>query len=637
MNIKKSSLQAGLKPCPTKEYSKTNVGQSFSFALLKIMLSTAKALPYVLSLVMLFAMLLTSKAAVYAGTQPLYREGELLVKFKPGVEKAAAGRIHAMAGASIKKRFNRFNVEHVALPPGISVKEAVKLYRKDPSVEYAEPNYIIRKATIPDDPHFSLQWGLHNTGQTIQGITGTPDADIDAPEAWDIHTGNGSVVVAVIDSGVDYNHPDLFSNIWKNQGETSCTDGIDNDGNGFIDDCRGWDFVNNDNDPMDDDPDGHGTPVAGVLGAVGNNGIGGSGVNWNIKIMPLKFIDSSGFGLLSDEIAAIDYALANGARIINASYASESFAQAERDAVKAARDADVLFVAAAGNGGEDNDVTPVYPASHNLDNIISVAATGQNDSLIALSDFGRLSVHLSAPGENILVPVPQGGYAYGTGTSFSTPMVSGVAGLLLSNKPGLAYFQVKNFILNSVDDSGLPLITGGRLNAFNAIKASITNNPPPAPELVFPVNGQTGLATSITFRWKSVTDPDSDRITYLFFYSEDAAFTGVAPIEVASLEKRGVYYAGIYSAWLCLPGMLLSFAIKRRRKIVLFIAPVVLISGMLLSSCGGGGGGSSGDSNNEVTHTVTGLKNNTKYYWKVVADDGNNGKTESETRNFTTQ
>lgn len=402
-----------------------------------------------------------------------YRQGELLVKFKKNISITGIKSIHNMVGAGLLRRFHAVGVEQIILPKGITVEEAMKFYNSKSEVEFAEPNYIVRKANIPNDPYFHLQWGLNN---------------IDAPEAWDIHSGNGNIIVAVIDTGVDYNHPDLSANIWVNSGETSCNDGIDNDGNGYIDDCKGWNFAYpypnspSENDPMDDDVDGHGTHVAGIIGAVGNNNIGVSGVNWNVKIMPLKFLDSNGSGSIDDVIEAIDYAVIMGAKVINASYTypqsctRTSPSRAEKDAIKAAGDAGVLLVAAAGNYGCNNDEYPFYPASHPLNNIISVAAIDQNDALASWSNYGLNSVHVVAPGEDIYSTVRTviGSYGYISGTSMATPFVSGLSALIMSYQPSFSSAQVKETILNSVDnkpDLTEKILSGGRINALNALSS----------------------------------------------------------------------------------------------------------------------------------------------------------------------
>jgi subtilisin family serine protease len=250
-------------------------------------------------------------------------------------------------------------------------------YTSHPSVDYAQEDFRVHITgpVIPNDPQFSSLWGLHNAGQT----GGTPDADIDAPEAWGITTGSSNTVVAVIDTGVDYTHPDLAANIWVNADDPSTPqmegeipgNNIDDDNNGFIDDVHGYDFVNNDGDPMDDLF--HGTHVAGTIGALGNNGIGVTGVNWNVRIMALKFLDASGYGYTSGAIAALNYAVANGATISNTSWGGGPFDQGLYDAIQAAGNAGHIFVAAAGNESSNNDSFPAYPASYDLPNIISVA------------------------------------------------------------------------------------------------------------------------------------------------------------------------------------------------------------------------------------------------------------------------
>lgn len=418
-----------------------------------------------------------------------YREGEILVKFKSGVVSAMSSKSHEAMESRTLKRFHLVrNLEHVRLPEGLSVKEAIIRYMSDPNVEYAEPNYIKRASAIPNDTNFGSQWALLNTGQT----GGTTGADIKATGAWDITTGSSSVVVAVIDSGIDLDHPDLRENIWTNSGETSCNDGIDNDGNGFVDDCRGWNFAGDNNISSDDN--GHGTHVAGIVGAVGNNGQGISGVMWDVQLMALKFLDSDGVGTVADEVSAIQYALAKGVRVINASFGGVD-SRSERDAIALANTSGVLVVAAAGNGGTDvigdnNDDSPTFPASYGvphvingvpfdaLPNIIAVAAADQNDNLAFFSDFGPQSIHVAAPGENILSTVPTGffpfGYAFFSGTSMATAYVTGLAGLTFSRAPGLTHLQARDLILNNVDElpnlSGL-LLTGGRINAFKTVSS----------------------------------------------------------------------------------------------------------------------------------------------------------------------
>jgi len=399
---------------------------------------------------------------------------------------------HTKLGAKVEKEFSRGGVtwlQVVQLPNGTDIQSAVKEYEANPDVLYAEPdyrisiipdqtrsinNYIIsaNNFSIPNDSLFSNQWDFHNTGQT----GGTPDADIDAPEAWAISTGSDNIVVAVIDTGVLYTHIDLSSNIWNNTGEIP-DNGIDDDGNGYIDDIRGWDFVNRDNDPIDDKD--HGTHVSGTIGAVGNNTLGVAGVNWQVKIMPLKVFDRLGYGSTSDAILAVQYANAKGASVISNSWGGPDYSQALKDAIDGSP---AVVVCAAGNGNGNNndnyDNNTVYPASYTSTNIISVAATDHNDTLALYSNIGLNSVDLAAPGTSILSTYYDGNYAYMTGTSMATPHVSGVAALVKAVNPSLTSEQIKNIILSTVDvKSSLSgkVASGGRLNAYKAVSAALPN------------------------------------------------------------------------------------------------------------------------------------------------------------------
>jgi len=324
-----------------------------------------------------------------------YAPGELLVKYKSSIRETASRSYQAQWGISSIRTFKKIGVKHVKLPKDMTVPEALEIYSNDPDVEYAEPNYYRHIAATPNDTHFSKLWALHNTGQSVNDTLGTVDADIDALKAWDITTGSSSVVVAVIDTGVDYNHPDLSANIWTNTGEIN-GNGIDDDGNGYIDDIRGWDFAHGDNNPIDSD--GHGTHVAGIVAALGNNAAGVVGVSWKTKIMVLR----SDFTVAS-LLEAGEYANAMGAHIINLSLAGSSYSQAENDAINASS---ALIVVAAGNNGNDIDATPDYPASYTSTNIIAVAATDQSDNLASFSNFGTTSVDIAAPGTNIYSTIP---------------------------------------------------------------------------------------------------------------------------------------------------------------------------------------------------------------------------------------
>jgi len=344
-----------------------------------------------------------SRVRMDKGQLPQYVPGQILVKFKKTASRNDISQLHMSLGAKIIREFPSIGVQHINLKPGETVTGAIKKYNNDPNVEYAEPNYIVHALATPNDPFFGQLWGLHNTGQTVNGTAGTSDADIDAPEAWDITTGDSNVVIAVIDSGVAWDHPELVGNIWTNTDEIP-GNGIDDDGNGYQDDIRGWDFLDNDNDPMD--YHGHGTHVAGTIAGVGDNNEGITGVMWTARIMPLRFLDAAGLGYTADAIAAINYAIENGARVMNNSWGGYGYSQSLRDAIERSNSENTVFVAAAGNDGLNNDSTPTYPASFPLANIISVAATDQDDNLASFSNYGPASVDVGAPGVNTFSTVP---------------------------------------------------------------------------------------------------------------------------------------------------------------------------------------------------------------------------------------
>jgi subtilisin family serine protease len=349
-----------------------------------------------------------------------YVPGEVLVKFREEASSLGIKSANLAADAHEIKAFsvNGRVIHQYKLDSTVSVDEALLKYRSNPAVEYAEPNYLYWLKRIPSDAEFDTLWGLHNIGQAVNGTAGTTDADIDAPEAWDISTGSSDVIVAVIDSGIAYDHPDLAPNIWTNPGEIA-GNGVDDDGNGLVDDVYGWDFYVNDHEPMDPidlnpagNP-GHGTHVAGIIAGAGNNGTGVTGVMWTAKLMALKAGGVNRFLSTTAIVSAIHYAVANHARVINASFGGPDCSRTLYDAVSAANAAGVLFVAAAGNEGSDNDNVPSFPANFSapsvcdgeqnaaLGNVITVAATDQNDQLATFSNFGSTTVHVAAPGVRI--------------------------------------------------------------------------------------------------------------------------------------------------------------------------------------------------------------------------------------------
>ena len=431
----------------------------------------------------------------------------ILVKFKSNVSSASRARALENAGLSATDSFSLVPGLTVAEPlPGLTVLQTLQTLTNDALIAYAEPDYILNAKQIPNDPDYFEQYGLNNDGQT-GGLSG---ADISIESAWEIQTGN-NIVVAVIDSGVDYNHNELRDNIWFNSAEIAGNN-IDDDRNGYVDDVRGWNFSGNNNNPMDDND--HGTHVAGVIGAKANNSVGIAGINWNVKIMPLKFMNARGQGRTSSAINAIEYAIANGARISNNSWGGGAYSQALFDAIQAANSAGHLFVAAAGNDGANNDRNAHYPSSYNLPNIISVGASDSSDRIAGFSNFGLRSVDLLAPGVSILSSVANNSYRQSSGTSMAAPFVSGVAALLLSENSRLRAAELKAAILNNTDtiNAASNTVSGGRLNALVALN-SIIQVTTPDPVLPLDPTPADPIPTDPTPTDPTPTDPQPDPVT----------------------------------------------------------------------------------------------------------------------------
>jgi subtilisin family serine protease len=329
---------------------------------------------------------------------PAAAPGEIVVGFRSGVDSARRVAARSAADVHVKRNLLARGVQLVTVDRGQSVQEAIAALEKRPDVRYAEPNWIYHAAsTTPDDPLFGSLWGLDNTGQT----GGTADVDIDAPEAWDHNRGSASTVVAVVDSGVAWDHPDLAPNMWSNAGEIA-GNGIDDDGNGKVDDVRGWDFVDADSNPWDYND--HGTHVAGTIAARGDNGVGVAGVAWQASIMAVRALNAVGSGSNANITDAFTYAADNGAKVVNASLGGPLRSQAMSDAITA--HANTLFVVAAGNDNRDNETTPVYPCNYTAANVLCVAATTNIDGLASFSNRGATSVDLAAPGVGILSARP---------------------------------------------------------------------------------------------------------------------------------------------------------------------------------------------------------------------------------------
>jgi subtilisin family serine protease/subtilisin-like proprotein convertase family protein len=406
-----------------------------------------------------------------------YVPNHVLVGLESGYSspEAAIGHLADLIPGTESRPLGRFGVYLMKLPQGRSVPSAIGLLQGQPGIRYAEPDWIGEWSAVPNDPDYNRMWAMSNTGQTVNGVTGIPGADVSAESAWDISTGSTNVIAAIVDSGTDYNHPDLARNMWVNAGEIA-GNGVDDDSNGYVDDVRGFDFADGDSDPMDFI--GHGTHVTGTVGAVGDNSDGTVGVNWNVSLMACKIGGDFGGPVVSAAIEAIDYAVAMGAVVSNHSY-SVPRTQAMDDAITAARSAGHIVVCAAGNSSFNNDFFPQYPASFRQDNIISVAATDQFDDLAGFSNFGVSSVDIGAPGVNIWSTTPQGGsffyqpnYDFSDGTSMASPMVTGAVALLRSVAPGLSYDEIIDAIYDGADPTASlsgRVSSGSRLNISGAL------------------------------------------------------------------------------------------------------------------------------------------------------------------------
>jgi len=424
--------------------------------------------------------------------------GQVLVRYRTGADPAARAAIEARFGGRRLRSLPSIGADLVALPSGMAVADAVRNYAAEPDVLYAQPNHILHEADVsPNDPGFNQQWGELNTGQTVLGVSGTSGDDVSASKAWALATGSSAVTVAVIDTGVDTTHPDLAANI-----DTA-------DAHNFIDNTN---VVYDPNQTCLDGSlnDDHGTHVAGIIGAIGNNGIGVAGVAWHVKILPLKFLGpqnaldtTCGQGNDSDAIAAIDYAVSKGAKIINESWeGGSSFDQALHDAMASAGQAGVLFAVAAGNQGNNLASTADYPASFNLADEIVVAATDSKDQLASFSNFGGPTA-LAAPGVDVLSTITTGNtnghYEYMSGTSMATPFVSGALVLVLSQFPSMAPADLKARLLNNVDRrnnlSSPTTSSGGRLDLARALGNGPIFETPSSLSLT---EGSSGASLSLT-------------------------------------------------------------------------------------------------------------------------------------------
>ncbi len=423
-----------------------------------------KPLTRILSLI-LGLIYLGSGLSIHAqAVDPAYRPDRILIKPNPKTSLATLAHFHAARKSMVLHTFNRMGgVQVLRVPKGETVQSLIAEYQHSGLVEYAEPDYTVQAAAnIPDDPYFAngLLWGLNNYGQN----SGTAGADIGATNAWNVLTSASNIVVAVVDSGIRYTHQDLAANMWTNP----------------VDGSHGWNAITGTNDPNDDS--GHGTLMAGVIGAVGNNGLGVVGVAWQVQMMACVCLGNNGTGSDSGVLTCIDYAITNGAKIINASFSSTNFSLSTSNAIVAARDAGIIVVAAAGNSSSDIDLQPTYPACLKIDNVISVAYTTRNDVVGTLSNYGATNVSLAAPGDQMYSTYDTSDTSYYpptnlgvniAGTSFSAAYVSGALALLEAQYPADGYQEIMSRLLNSADR--IPALagkcrTGARLNIGKAMR-----------------------------------------------------------------------------------------------------------------------------------------------------------------------
>lgn len=494
--------------------------------------------------------------------------GEILVGFHPNISAAQKHALRLSLGATQHKDFPQIAAQHWRLPPGLDMARAAQALAANPGVRYAEPNYIWHANDfLPNDPLRTELWGMHNVGQT----GGQRDADIGALEAWQLQPGSEPVVVAVIDTGIDYTHQDLAGRVWVNPGEIPDND-IDDDGNGFVDDFAGWDFVNGDHDPLDDS--NHGTHVAGTIAGNGNDDfgvIGVAGLNPNVKLMPLKFLSAAGTGTTDNAIAAFLYAASfvypDGSKVVRISNNSWSGSAASTALQEAIRASGQLVVCAAGNSGSNN---VSYPAGYDEPNIIAVAATDANDRLASFSNYGDW-VDLCAPGVDILSSTRNNTYSRFTGTSMASPHVAGTAALLLSQDPALDTVRLKDQLLATVDPVPAltgKTVTGGRLNAARALGAPPLDQDTTAPVPVadLGIDSAQTTQTSVVLQWTVPSDAGGPAYCYDVRYHLNSpvveenwrACTRVfgAPIPLSAGSPQTVQVPSLY------PGLTYYFAVR---------------------------------------------------------------------------
>jgi thermitase len=439
----------------------------------------------------------------------------VIVKVQPHITPIELDQIASSYGFKVRKKMYSKNTYLIETPEASidSVPDALVSLKNEIGLKIIDPDYLVHALAVPNDTNYPFQNSMNK---------------IEAPKAWDLFTGSKDVIVAVIDSGVNYRHEDLKDNIWTNPGEIP-GDGIDNDNNGFVDDIHGYDFADDDNDPIEEYI--HGTPIAGIIGATGNNNLGVAGINWQVSIMALKFLNENGYGVTSDAVDSVEYAALQGASVTSNSWApdiavGEYYPDPNQrpgskivyDAIKGS--SEVLFVTAAGNGGHDTNLVLTYPGSFTLPNIIAVAATNQDDNLASFSNYGRRFIHLAAPGREIHTTDDSGfgglaKYRSSSGTSVAAPHVAGACALLKGYDSTLTAEQIKLLVLHTgdkLDSLKEKTITGRRLNVFNALTRAADSL------VVFkrPFDGEKYLAAStVNISWTTVKEYGNLKIELL--------------------------------------------------------------------------------------------------------------------------
>lgn len=415
----------------------------------------------------LSALVFSSTGWPVAPTKVAAVPGEFIVKFKHGLAPTS------MKGVSATEEIKLASGEILYKVKGEDL-EAVSSLNQD-SIDIIEPNYIYtfgelvnhgnvmsdEDSEFTDDPMFGKLWGLRNigtnTGSLFGGVKGM---DVNALEAWKVETGRREVVIAVIDTGIDYNHPDLQANVWRNEAELNGQAGVDDDQNGVIDDVHGFNAITGSGDPLDDH--GHGSHCSGTIAAVHGNGVGVKGLMANAQVMGVKFLDAKGSGTLEDAIKAIDYATTKKVDIMSNSWGGGGFSELLKQSIQRASDAGIVFLAAAGNASNNNDKNAEYPAGYQLENVIAVAAHEGGGKRANFSNYGVTSVHIAAPGTNIVSTVKGGGYQAMSGTSMAAPHVSGAVGLLLSKEAGLSPSEIRERLM----------LTAKKVSSLNATCAA---------------------------------------------------------------------------------------------------------------------------------------------------------------------